>query len=134
MQEDPVPCVCPECGLVCKNIHVLNGHRAGKHGWRNPLKKHMAGSHCLVCLKDFGNRMRLCEHVIYRSKYCGTIYRKHVSIVPPDRLDKQEAALAASEKSMKWQGKHIRYAELPVVRICGPPLDRVRLLALMNNE
>jgi len=125
-------CRCPECGIVCKSKHVLNGHMAAIHGHRNPLKKHISGSHCLVCLTDFGNRLRLGEHVVNRSKFCGPIYRKFVPQLSPEALVQQEADEAATEKAMKWQGKHIRHSDVPVVRICGPVMDRARLVAFAN--
>lgn len=126
-------CRCHVCGIVCKNKHVLNGHLAAMHGHRNPLKKHISGTHCLVCLKDFGNRLRLCEHVVNRSKFCGPIYRKFVPQLSLEALAQQEADEAATERAMKWQGKHIRHSEVPVVRICGPVMDRARLAAFANS-
>ena len=119
--------------FVCKNKHVLNGHLAGVHGHRNTLKKHIAGTHCLVCLKDFGNRLRLCEHVVNRSKFCGPIYKQSVPQLSPEALEQQAADEAATERAMKWQGKHIRHTDVPVVRICGPVLDRARLVAFANS-
>ena len=50
----------------------------------------------------------------------------------PEALVKQEADEAATEKAMKWQGKHIRHSDVPVVRICGPVMDRARIVAFSN--
>ena len=63
----------------------------------------------------------------------GIMYTKFVPMVPPEVLVKEEADLALTEKSMKWQGKHIRHADVPVVRVCGPQLDRARLVGFVNS-
>ncbi|XP_015121921.1 zinc finger protein 1 [Diachasma alloeum] len=60
---------CPQCGILCRNIHVLQLHLEDAHKSSFVIDKHDLGAQfsqvsCKVCSKTFANVYRLQRHMI----------------------------------------------------------------------
>lgn len=116
---------CHICGFFCKNVHVYSGHMHRAHGHKNPLKMRLEGSQCLGCMKDFRNRCRLFHHLSCNSPKCGQYYLNTQPLLDDETFKQQEAISAKIERTLKAQGRHAFFAELPVIRLVGPVPSRL---------
>ncbi|KAK0164523.1 hypothetical protein PV328_003142 [Microctonus aethiopoides] len=60
---------CPQCGILCRNLHVLQLHLEDAHKTTFAIDKHDLGAQfsqvsCKVCSKTFANVYRLQRHMI----------------------------------------------------------------------
>ena len=85
---------CEICSSTFTAAKDLACHKAGKHLIKQPLRKHISGTSCLYCGKDYHTRYRIVSHVAYNSPMCKNYY---VKCVPPIcgnvalALDKEES-------------------------------------------
>jgi len=113
---------CPHCDKVMEAFR-LQGHLTKVHRHRNPVKPYVAGSICVMCLRDFQTRAKLCNHLCYQSKVCFNFYTNSMPKLSEEAFKKEEMKTACNSKALCHQGRSQLYSPLPTVRIQGPLLE-----------
>ena len=62
--------ICSDCGKCFNSYQKLALHRKVKHGARNPVDLLVDSVFCPICLLYFHDRIRLLNHLKYRSTIC----------------------------------------------------------------
>ena len=100
-----LPCeyACIECGASFASTAALHTHYFARHGVRNYLTAHVAGSVCLNCHTQFHTRKRLISHVLYRVPRCKLYYEACVEPMTAEeqRCLESRDALAAKSRDSK---------------------------------
>lgn len=113
---------CPHCEKVMEAFR-LQGHLTKVHRHRNPVKPFVAGSICVMCLRNFQTRAKLCNHLCYQSKKCFNVYTNCMPKLSEEEFKKEEMETASNSKALRHQGRSQLYSPLPTVRIPGPLLE-----------
>ena len=94
--EEREPCVaCPECDKMFPSFVVMCSHRTAKHGYINPLRRHVCGTQCPSCHVQFHSYARLYHHT-RNKRVCRDFCFRHV---PPMSMEVAKAIMAASLKT-----------------------------------
>ena len=64
------PVVCVVCNHLSKSHQAHSVHMFRAHGVKSDMRRYVPSTHCLVCLREFGERETCLNHVRYRSKVC----------------------------------------------------------------
>jgi len=110
---------CPHCHKEMEAFR-LQGHLTKSHNQRNPVKPFVAGSICVMCLRNFQTRAKLCNRLCYQSKTCFDFYTNYMPKLSEEELKKEEMETATNSKALRHQGRSQLYSPLPTVRIPGP--------------
>ncbi len=112
--------MCNVCGKAFSSYQRLALHRKIKHGFRDPVDCLIDTVHCTVCMKYFHNRVRVLNHLKYRSSVC----RLNLTFAGPIINAEQAEILDESCREMKRKlyaaGLRAHSATAPCFRLCGP--------------
>ncbi len=111
---------CSECGKSFSSYQRLALHRKIKHGIRDPVDCLIATVHCTVCMKFFHNRVRVLNHIKYRSSVCRlnlTLAGPIINVEQAEILDEECRAL---KRKLYAAGLRAHSATEPCFRLCGP--------------
>ncbi len=118
---------CLDCGKTFSSYQRLALHRKIVHGSRDPVDLLVSSVHCPVCMVFFHNRVRLLNHLKYRSTVCRLnliVSGPLISVEQADVLDEGCRDLRRRRYAAGLRA-HSVCAE-PCFRLCGPlPLPLV---------
>ena len=117
---------CLDCGITFSSYQRLALHLKIKHNARDPVDFLVNTVHCPVCMIYFHNRIRLLNHLKYRSSVC----RLNLTLAGPF-IDNSEADVLDENcrelrRELYAAGLRAHCATAPCFRLCGPlPLPLV---------
>ena len=129
--------ICLDCGKSFNSYQKLAVHRKVKHGQRDPINALVDSVHCPVCLLFFHDRIRLLNHLKYRSLVCRLNLLALGPLVSPERSDELDMACRELRRARYAAGLRVHVAIQPVFRLQGPlplpvsyvsPIGRTHLL------
>ena len=97
-------------------------HRFRKHGIKNVWRSYVNITHCLVCLKEFGSRERVINHVRFKSKVCQNQLYLRGPLLSEDEASNLDQADATLNVKLYSKGQRRHHVSSPVVRLPGPLL------------
>ena len=89
---------CPECGALFATYVVMCAHRVAAHKYVNPLRRHVTGSQCGACRREFHTYRRLYDHVRCQQK-CADYFRMHVPPMSEEETRKIMSDALLAEKA-----------------------------------
>ena len=109
------------CTMCNKTLphYKLSSHMFSKHGIKNNIRKHISGTVCICCMKDFHTRKKIVHHVSFRSPKCKTYWLSRDPIPQEDycRLESESTSLV---KHLNHIGRSALYSDSRPCRITGP--------------
>ena len=99
----------------------LAPHRKIKHGARDPVYLLVGSVHCPVCMVYFHNRVRVLNHLKYRSTVCRLNLKMSGPVINVEQADELDEGCRELRRSRYAAGlrAHAACAE-PCFRLCGP--------------
>ena len=105
---------------VFANYQRMAVHRRVVHSHVDPVDLLVDGVHCPVCMLYFHNRIRLLNHLKYRSSVCRLNLMLAGPLISPERaleLDRESRSL---RRELYAKGLRAHSALAPVLRLQGP--------------
>ena len=122
------------CTYACMTKQQLHLHEFKIHSIKCRWKLYVGNcTHCTVCLKFFGSRERVLNHVRYRSSVCRHNLLVRGNVWTPQDIDAMDLEEAESNASLARAGKRRHAVDAPVVQLCGP-LAPILLLSKPSNH
>ena len=112
---------CLDCGKTFSSYQRLAVHRKVSHGIRDPVDLLVDTVHCPVCLVYFHNRVRVLNHIKYRSSVCRLNLKVAGPIITAEQADVFDVECRELRRKRYAEGQraHAAGAE-PCFRLCGP--------------
>ena len=82
----------------------------------------LATTHCLFCLFDFHTRIKIHDHVAYRSPKCRSFCDLHIDVIAPKLFETLESDESDRVKALIASGKRKNFHPVPGCRLPGPRL------------
>ena len=112
--------ICDLCGAKLGNPQELSAHK-----WQVPFAKStyrmkIGTTHCLFCLVDFHTRIKLHDHVAYRSPKYRCFYALHIDVIAFDLYETLESGESVRVKAPIALGKRKYFHPVSGGRLPGP--------------
>ena len=117
--------VCDICDKSFPSIQKCNLHKFNVHGIKDPIRlyiDHTQHHDCLVCMKRFHTRERLCKHIRYRSSVCKYNVILRGAALSNSEADDIDRSYQEANRTLLRAGNRRHTMIEPVVRIPGPLL------------
>ena len=95
-------------------------HRSRKHGYIDPIDSHIDTVHCPVCMLHFDNRIRVLNHIKYRSNICNIALKASGAVLTPEETIELNNSQRALRRTRYAAGLRAHAATVPVFRMPGP--------------
>ena len=115
-----VKSLCGDCGKCFNSFQKLALHRKVKHGARDPVDLLVDTVFCPVCLLYFHDRIRLLNHLKYRSCICKLNLLAAGPLISPERAFELDLGCRELRRSRFAAGLRAHAAVVPVFRLQGP--------------
>ena len=114
------PCQCADCDKHFSSYQRMMVHRSRKHDYLDPINCYVSSNHCPICMLYFHSRVRVLNHIKYRSFVC----KANLLLAGPILLDADARALDVAQREQNRvlyaSGLRAHAATLPVFRLQGP--------------
>ena len=111
---------CTDCGKCFNTYQKLALHKKVKHGLRDPVNALVDDVFCPVCLLFFHDRIRLLNHLKYRSLICRMNLLAQGPLISSERADELDVECRVLRRSRYAAGLRAHTTVLPVFRLQGP--------------
>ena len=126
---------CLDCGKSFSSYQRLALHRKIKHGARDPVDCLIDSVHCPVCMIYFHNRIRVLNHLKYRSSVCRLNLVLAGPIISSQQADILDEGCRELRRGLYAAGLRAHTATAPCFRLSGPlPLPLVVDGNRMSNK
>ena len=95
-------------------------HRSVVHGFVDPVNCLVDSAHCPVCMLYFHNRVRLLNHLKYRSSVCRLNLTLAGPLITVDAARTLDVACRELRRELYAMGLRAHAARAPVFRLPGP--------------
>ena len=120
---------CTICGKCFNSFQKLALHKKVKHGYRDPVDRLVDTVWCPICMLYFHDRIRLLNHLKYRSKLCQLNLFLSGPLISPERADQLDVDCRELRRSRRAAGLRAHAATAPVIRLQGPlPPPRIPVI------
>ena len=93
------------------------------HNYKDPIRLHVNGTVCLVCLKEFHTRERIIQHLKFRPGRTNVCRYNTLDMDPflsIEQADLVDAELKDTNRKLQANAKRRHFAEIPCFRMPGP--------------
>jgi hypothetical protein len=115
-----LPSTCPHCSKVFAGYQRMALHMKVVHDILDPVHMLVDDVFCPVCLLYFHNRVRLLNHLKYRSSVCRLNLVLQGPLLSSERARELDIACRAHRRELYAKGLRAHAALFPVVRLHGP--------------
>ena len=110
---------CTDCGKCFNTYQKLALHKKVKHGLRDPVNALVDDVFCPVCMLFFHDRIRLLNHLKYRSLVCRMNLLAQGPLISSERADELDVECRVLRRSRYAAGLRAHTALAPVFRLQG---------------
>ena len=122
ISHNPNVCTYP-CSLCTKTFNTYQKyalHMFKTHGIKNSIRLHYGDTFCPICMMQFHSRVRLHNHVQYRSKICRMQLLLMGPVISTEEADSLDAIQRLESASLARKGIRSHKAILYTFRLPGP--------------
>ncbi len=117
--------VCSLCHYGCDSNQQLLLHQFRAHGVRDPIRRYVHGSRCVVCLKEFWIRENLLNHIRRGRTPCKVQVLLLGPVMSASDADDIDRSLKAFYRDRHHKGQRRHALEAPCTRAAGPLRPRL---------
>ena len=92
--------ICDLCGAKLANPQELSAHKWLVDSAESIYRMKIGPTHCLFRLVDFHTRIKVHDHVAYRSPKCGRLYVLHIEATDHDLYESLELIESVRVKAL----------------------------------
>ena len=112
--------LCNICNKSFASYQRLALHRKIKHGIRDPVDCLVDTVFCPVCMKFFHNRVRVLNHIKYRSSVCRLNLTLAGPLISEEQAEVLDEGCREQKRILYAKGLRAHSAAAPCFRLCGP--------------